>query len=294
MNQAVQPPKQPTGGRSFVIEMIGFPEGEKAMLSSTFRLTGRRAFSYAEPASAEERTDVYLVNADNAAALEELKTRSPNVHSPAVMIGRNGDQQRGWPLVEKPIHWMRLFEQLDLMMQAALTERARRQSGDAGSSTWDGRTYRRAIDKNAVPEPVFVEPKPIETVLVVDDSATVRAFMRAKLQPFRFDVDFAENGEAAIDMAQSKAYTCIFLDILMPGIDGYEVCKRIKSSTATKNTAVVMLSSKSSTFDRFRGNWAGCDAYLAKPVGEDELLATIAKFLPSARRVAQAILEKTA
>jgi twitching motility two-component system response regulator PilG len=293
MNQAIQPPKPQAGSRSFAIEMLGFPEGEKAMLSSTFRLTGRRAFSYAEPASAEERTDVYLVNADNPAALEELKTRAPNVHSPAVLIGRGGEH--GWPLVEKPIHWMRLFEQLDAMMQAALMERARRQSGDAaGSSAWDGRTYRRAIDKNAAPEPVFVEPKPIETVLVVDDSATVRAFMRAKLQPFRFDVDFAENGEAAIDMAQSKAYTCIFLDILMPGIDGYEVCKRIKASSATKSTAVVMLSSKSSTFDRFRGNWAGCDAYLAKPVGEDELLATIAKFLPSARRVAQAILEKTA
>jgi two-component system cell cycle response regulator len=53
-----------------------------------------------------------------------------------------------------------------------------------------------------------------------------------------------------------------------------------------------MLSSKAGTFDRFRGNWAGCDAYLAKPVSEDELLATIARFLPSARRVAQAILEK--
>ncbi|OGB20573.1 MAG: hypothetical protein A3I66_05730 [Burkholderiales bacterium RIFCSPLOWO2_02_FULL_57_36] len=137
-----------------------------------------------------------------------------------------------------------------------------------------------------------MEQKPTESVLVVDDSATVRAFMRVKLAPFRFDVDYAESGEAAIDMAQAKSYTCIFLDILMPGIDGYQVCKRIKSSPATKEAAVVMLSSKSSAFDKFRGNWAGCDAYLGKPVSEDELLATIARFLPSARRVAQAILER--
>jgi twitching motility two-component system response regulator PilG len=113
--------------------------------------------------------------------------------------------------------------------------------------------------------------------------------MRAKLAPFRFDVDFAEDGETAIDMAQAKPYTCIFLDILMPGMDGYQVCKLIKSSSSTKNTAVVMLSSKSSTFDKFRGNWAGCDAYLAKPVGEDELLATIAKFLPSSRKIVQSM-----
>ncbi|HXA46106.1 MAG TPA: response regulator, partial [Burkholderiaceae bacterium] len=117
------------------------------------------------------------------------------------------------------------------------------------------------------------------------DSATVRAFMRTKLAPFRFDVDYAEDGETAIDMAQGKSYTCIFLDIMMPGIDGYQVCKRIKANPSTKDTAVVMLSSKSSTFDKFRGNWAGCDAYLGKPVAEDELLTTIARFLPGARKI---------
>lgn len=185
--------------------------------------------------------------------------------------------------MEKPIHWMRLFEQLDVVMQAALAERGRRQS--TNGEKWDGRTFRRAIDQDMPPEVVFVEPSPNESVLVVDDSATVRAFMKAKLAPFRFDVDYAADGETAIDMAQAKPYTCIFLDIMMPGIDGYQVCKRIKGSAATRNTAVVMLTSKSGAFDKFRGNWAGCDAYLGKPVSEDELLATIAKFLPSARKV---------
>lgn len=288
MNQAVQFAKPETGSRRFILEMLGFPEAEKTMLATTFRLTSRRAFFYTEAGTPEERTDIYLVNADNPEALTQLQARSPNVHAPAVLIGR-GPVAIGWPLVEKPIHWMRLFDQLDRAMQAALLERSRRQP--AGDAQWDGRTYRRSIDKDLTQAPVYMEPKPTESVLVVDDSATVRAFMRVKLAPFRFDVDFAENGEVAIDMAQAKSYTCIFLDILMPGIDGYQVCKRIKSSPATKDTAVVMLSSKSSAFDKFRGNWAGCDAYLGKPVSEDELLATIARFLPSARRVAQAILE---
>ena len=290
MNQVVQTTASATGSRRFIVEMIGFPEAEKAMLATTFRLTSRRAFFYTESSAPEERTDIYLVNADNPQALAQLQTRSPNVHAPAVLIGR-GPVTIGWPLVEKPIHWMRLFEQLDNGMQSALLERARRKP-DSDNSQWDGRTYRRSIDKDVTQAPVYMEPKSTESVLVVDDSATVRAFMRAKLAPFRFDVDYAENGEAAIDMAQAKTYTCIFLDIMMPGIDGYQVCKRIKSSAATKETTVVMLSSKSSAFDKFRGNWAGCDAYLGKPVSEDELLATIARFLPSARRVAQAILEK--
>jgi two-component system cell cycle response regulator len=277
-----------TGSRRFVIEMLGFSDAEKAMLASTFRLTGRRVFSYLESSSPNDRTDIYLVNADNTEALHQLQARSPNVHAPAVLIGRT-PVEIGWPQIDRPIHWMRLFEQMDNIMQAALLERARRQFGTTEDVQWDGRTYRRAGDRETLPQEALSEAKPTETVLVVDDSATVRAFMRAKLAPFRFDVDFAEDGETAIDMAQAKPYTCIFLDVMMPGIDGYQVCKRIKASPATKDTAVVMLSSKSSTFDKFRGNWAGCDAYLGKPVGEDELLTTIARFLPGARKIVDAL-----
>ncbi len=269
-----------------MLEILGFSDAEKNMLCSTFRLTGRRAFYYAEAAAPGERTDIYLVNSDSADGMQQLRQRAPNAHAPAVLIGR-GAADSDWPRLGKPVHWMRLFELLDGQMQAALRERAHRPPTVAGA--WDG-IRRRAADREAPAGPVFLEPKPIESVLVVDDSATVRAFMRAKLAPFRFDVDYAESGEASIDMAQAKNYTCIFLDVLMPGMDGYQVCKQLKSSAATRDAAVVMLSSKSSAFDKFRGNWAGCDAYLGKPVGEDELLATIARFLPSARRVAQAIL----
>ena len=282
MNQITKTEPAKAGSRRFILEMLGFSEAEKNMLGSTFRLTGRRAFCYAEPVAADDRIDIYLVNADNPEAITQLRARSPNIHSPAVLIGRDAGQS-SWPLVHKPIHWMRLFEQLDELMQTALDERSKRQH--AGESQWDGHTFRRTIDRKAAPEAVFIAHRPTESVLVVDDSATVRAFMRIKLAPFRFDVDYAETGEQAIDMAQAKSYTCIFLDILMPGIDGYQVCKRIKANAATKDTAVVMLSSKSSTFDKIRGSWAGCDTYLSKPVSEDDLLATIARYLPSSRDV---------
>ncbi len=286
MNSPVNTTSPQNGSRRFILEMLGFSDAEKSMLTSTFRLTGRRAFCYAEPTDAEDRPDIYLVNSDNP---EEA--RSPNVHAPAVLIGRN-PADLGWPQIAKPIQWMRLFEQLDNLMQATLRERSRRHAETDGE--WDGRTFRRSADKNAQPEEIFLEAKPVESVLVVDDSATVRAFMRSKLAPFGFDVDYAENGAVAIEMAQAKPYACVFLDILMPGIDGYEVCRRLKANSFTKSTAVVMLSSKSSAFDKFRGSWAGCDAYLGKPVDENDLLATIARFLPSARRVAQAILTRVA
>jgi twitching motility two-component system response regulator PilG len=124
-----------------------------------------------------------------------------------------------------------------------------------------------------------------DTVLVVDDNATVRMFMQAKLAPFRFEIDFAESGEEAIGLTATREYACVFLDVVMPGIDGYQVCKLIKSNKqAIKKTAVVMLTSRSSPFDKLRGSLAGCDEYLTKPLDEDRLLEVIAKFLPSSRK----------
>ncbi|HEY8606004.1 MAG TPA: response regulator [Noviherbaspirillum sp.] len=296
---AVSQENQQAESRRFVLELLGFTEAERSLLSSTFRLTSRRPFRYAEVGGGE-RPDVYLANADNAEAMQKLRERTPNVHAPAVLIGQS-DAVIEWPLVHKPIHWSRLFDTLDQQMRVAMLERVRRNAGAAAG--WDGRA-RRAADRRAgaaAPAPsapvagALAHPaaQAPEAVLVVDDSATVRAFMRAKLAPFRLQVDFAEDGETALDMVQARHYRCVFLDVLMPGIDGYQVCKRIKTSAATRDSAVVMLSSRSSAFDKFRGSWSGCDAYLGKPVTERELLAAIARFLPSARRAAQGLLLST-
>ncbi len=121
----------------------------------------------------------------------------------------------------------------------------------------------------------------VDHVLVVDDNVTVREFMRTQLSPFSFEADYAESGEQAIGMTGQKQYACVFLDVVMPGIDGYQVCKLIKSKKSIKKTAVVMLTSKSSPFDKIRGAMAGCDAYLTKPVDTEKLLGVIAKFLPN-------------
>jgi twitching motility two-component system response regulator PilG len=118
-----------------------------------------------------------------------------------------------------------------------------------------------------------------DNVMVVDDSPAVREFMRSRLEPFAFRVDYAGSGEEAIGLTASKQYTCIFLDVVMPGIDGYQVCKMIKARKSIRPTAVVMLTSKSSPFDKIRGTMAGCDAYLTKPVDEEKLLEVIARFL---------------
>lgn len=116
--------------------------------------------------------------------------------------------------------------------------------------------------------------------LVVDDSTTVRRLMELTLSPIGIKLDFTDNGEDAVALAKQGRYDIIFLDILLPGIDGYRVCKTIKSDKLTKNTPVVVLTSKNSAIDKVRGMMAGSNVYLTKPLDRSELIQAIDKCLP--------------
>lgn len=116
--------------------------------------------------------------------------------------------------------------------------------------------------------------------LVVDDSTTLQRLMDLTLQPLGIDVDFAATGEDAVALAKHKHYDIIFLDVLLPGMDGYKVCKTVKSEKQTRNTPVIMLTSKGSAFDKVRGIMAGSDVYLTKPLDRAALLAAVQKYLP--------------
>ena len=115
-------------------------------------------------------------------------------------------------------------------------------------------------------------------ILVVDDSAAVRKLMEVKLRLRGSDVDFAEDGETALSMARRCPYDLIFLDVMLPGIDGYDVCKRLKKEVRV-SCPVVMLTGRTSRIDRLRGTLASCDGYLTKPLSNDDLEATLNKFL---------------
>ena len=102
--------------------------------------------------------------------------------------------------------------------------------------------------------------------LVIDDSPTVCKQLEIELSNLNFLPDIAETGEQGLELLSRNAYDIIFLDLLLPGTDGYQVCKEIRKNPATKHTPVIMLTSKASAFDRVRGSLVGCNAYLTKPV----------------------------
>ena len=279
----------------YLVDVIGFNPTERAMLTSIFALAARRdpGFVQYDPVSALS-PDLYLVDMDDATALGEFRALNRRESLPVVLVASPGHGDGG-EVVERPLQWARLLQALEDAI-ADVCETAPAPLEDVappapGESTWSRRSganlLRTAPPGSSPGGGGAAEMKRAlgDTVLVVDDNATVRAFMQAKLAPFKFEVDFAENGEEAVGLTGTREYACVFLDVVMPGIDGYQVCKLIKGNKqAIKKTAVVMLTSRSSPFDKLRGSLAGCDEYLTKPLDEDRLLEVIAKFLPSSRR----------
>lgn len=136
---------------------------------------------------------------------------------------------------------------------------------------------------------------PQTEVLVVDDSEIVRRTMLHKIKEYGHRVDLASDGNDALAMLLNNNYKLVFLDVMMPGLDGFEVCKRIKRSAQYKSIAVYMLSSKDGMFDKVRGSMAGCNGYLTKPLESARLREVMGAHLtPRASRAESDLLDKAA
>jgi putative two-component system response regulator len=111
-------------------------------------------------------------------------------------------------------------------------------------------------------------------ILAVDDDPTNLAIIREALEQ-EYDLCTASDGESAIRLARDYRPTVILLDVMMPGIDGYEVCRRIRECPLARHIRIIMVSAKTDIVDRMRGYEVGADDYMTKPFIEDELLAKI-------------------
>jgi twitching motility two-component system response regulator PilG len=112
-------------------------------------------------------------------------------------------------------------------------------------------------------------------VMVIDDSKTIRRTAETLLKKQGCDVVTATDGfEALAKIAEHKP-DIIFVDIMMPRLDGYQTCALIKHNRLFKQTPVIMLSSKDSIFDKARGRIVGSEQYLTKPFTRDDLLGAI-------------------
>jgi len=112
-------------------------------------------------------------------------------------------------------------------------------------------------------------------ILVVDDSATIRRSAETMLSNEGCEVITAENGFEALSKITRHQPNLIFVDIMMPRLDGYQTCAIIKNNSDFRDTPVVMLTSKDGLFDMARGRVVGSDQYLTKPFTREELLGAV-------------------
>lgn len=116
-------------------------------------------------------------------------------------------------------------------------------------------------------------------VMVIDDSKTIRRTAESLLKKAGCDVLTATDGFEALSMIADQRPDVIFVDIMMPRLDGYQTCALIKNNPQFRATPVIMLSSKDGLFDRARGRIVGSEQYLTKPFTKDELLNAIRPYV---------------
>ena len=121
-------------------------------------------------------------------------------------------------------------------------------------------------------------PGPVK-VLVIDDSNTIRRSAEIFLRQAGFEVILAEDGFDALAKISDHQPKVIFVDIMMPRLDGYQTCTLIKQHPRLKSTPVIMLSSKDGVFDRARGRLAGSDRYLTKPFTKEALIDAVNEYV---------------
>ena len=118
-----------------------------------------------------------------------------------------------------------------------------------------------------------------KTILVVDDSATVRKLISGKLEKCGHEVICAVDGMDALEKMNESLPDLVLLDITMPRMDGYQVCKLIRGNETTKEIPVVMISGKDGFFDKVRGRMAGTSGYITKPFGPETLMKTVESYI---------------
>lgn len=120
------------------------------------------------------------------------------------------------------------------------------------------------------------QPMPITKVLVVDDSPTERHFLSEILSKQGYQVLLAESGEEAMEKARSQRPDLILMDVVMPGLNGFQATRALSRDEATKDIPIIMCTSKGQETDKVWGMRQGARDYLVKPIDKDELLRKIA------------------
>jgi len=287
--------------RQVSIALVGIPEREKGYFSQVVRFSKNRRRAYELRGDSSPRPADLVVADDEASALAEAqKLVDGRSAVRLVVVSDSGTSSQSTLVLKRPLLISRVLRVLDqasagipesppVMEQSTLSipeaEPKRHQASRVTPAEAEGfkNAVQRPTSEAATDFPPLQEgPKPGFKALVVDDSLAIRKQLEIELGEAGIAADYAETGERALEMVDETRFDLVFLDIMMPGIDGYQVCKTLRKTSEHKKTPIIMLSGRTSPLDEVQGVLAGATTYLTKPVDHDgfqTVLGRVVKWL---------------
>ena len=119
-------------------------------------------------------------------------------------------------------------------------------------------------------------------ILIIEDEESIAELERDYLELSNFEVEVANDGQLGLDKALGEEFDLIILDLMLPGVDGFEICKQVRNN---KNTPIIMVSAKKDDIDKIRGLGLGADDYMTKPFSPSELVARVKAHLARYERL---------
>jgi two-component system cell cycle response regulator len=276
-------------GPTLKILVRGLESDERQLLDGLVRVSLRRS-PRLELLQDHEATqaDVVLISAADAIAVKWVQTQ-PWFHQKVVIwIGTTGPVAAGHMSIRRPVQWSilpsllaRAMEQGPGSVHASRPTPLSSAHSTLNSGLAPSPSLPSTLGSTGASSGIGITTRTgSSAILVVDDSLAIRNHLRSLLETAGFAVSLADSVESANNMIGQRPFDCVLMDVLMPGLDGYEGCRQIKSAVRGARTLpVIMLTSKSSPFDRIRGKMAGCDAYLTKPVDPQQLGEVLSQHL---------------
>lgn len=256
---------------AYALSVFGLTATQRMVLASLCKLSQNREVSYAMPGSAAGRSaDIAIVDADDAAAMQSWESSAVPAGGPVVFVSAK-------PLTELETHQYNLIRShlsgglLQLLDRVAVSELRHRSPVVVSDDT--------PVHRASAPQQSESRAS-VARALVIDDSLSVRTQMNICLEKLDIAAEMAEDAQQGLEKLQARYYDLVFLDVMLPDMDGYQVCKLIKRDPRSQRIPVIMLTSKGSTINRIQGSIAGCDRYLIKPATERDVVKVVRDFLP--------------
>ena len=278
-----------TNEKSIGIHFIGLDTRERAIFDRVITFNKTHGLK-AHTSDQCEDADLIVLSDTEIQQAEQYKK-----HKTLLVISHDGSQQSGDFQLKRPLLITKVMNSLGEALEHLKTNKAMNESDsieleveletihienhseDEISANVIGKSEKSLTEACHVADGQDNCEETALHALVIDDSASIRKQLELELRDAGITSDFAESGEMALEKIKDQQFDLVFLDIIMPGIDGYETCKAMRSIAEYKKTPIIMLSGKTSPLDEVQGVIAGATTYLTKPVKSDKLQETLTR-----------------